>query len=571
MTGPRQASSRGGARDGRRPGRAPAWGASLALAGALAWSLGPGCGGPPEIERPGAEAPPPPQDVWPGPEPGTKTPTRPQCRILDEQARPGGSFVFALHDSVLPGRAPVPHNPSERIVFAHLYETLVRVDCEGRLLPGLASHWTCTEDSTVWVFTLRKDARFWDGTRITPDVVREAWSANQDCPAGAGGGSPWAWLNPRAQTVTPVDGRRLAIRLPEPQVSFPWLLAHPATAVALRQREGAWPLGSGWAAVDADASTPDLACRPNAHHPQAPIWRELTFRVLPGSDPRDLAAGQVDLLVVRTLNQVEFFRSAPGYDVLPLPWNQLYVLVCPPQGNRDGVGIWLPAVRPADALPRSATVDWRSWDRLEFPAWTAGSCPQLTGPVADRGSAPLQWGLADLDLDGRCLVYPRDDAAGRELAEHVAARTLEPVRTVPLPEEQLAFVLQWQMAGAIILPCRQQYPTGCLQLACLLGRASWLQAAFLSAAAAGDLPQPDESLVGAGRYLDAPGPAAAAALRAQGLAHPLGLTRSWLVSRAGLAGLALDFDGTPLAQDLGRAEPASGPSPPSPADREREP
>ncbi len=95
-------------------------------------------------------------DRWPTATGGLST-MREDCDVLDGTALPGGAFVFALTDPVLPDHAPVPRNRSERVVFAHLYETLVNVTCDGRLVAGLATNWTCTEDSTTWVFTLRKD------------------------------------------------------------------------------------------------------------------------------------------------------------------------------------------------------------------------------------------------------------------------------------------------------------------------------------------------------------------------------------------------------------------------------
>lgn len=509
------------------------------LAVLLAAFLAPGCGGPPVQQRPEAAAPDSVSGLGPGPEPDLQGPPPQECDILGGTALGGGAFVFALGDSVRPERAPVPHNPSERIVFSHLYETLVTVDCRGRASPGLAAHWACTQDSTVWVFTLREDARFWDGSRITAEEVRQAWCANQDCPVGSAGGSPWTWLNARAQTVTVVDARRLAVRLPEPQASFPLLLAHPATAVAAARQGRAWPLGSGCAQVHPDTLAPpaDLVCRPNPHHSAPAAWQELTFRIQPGRDPRDLAGTGVDLLLVRTLNEIEFFKAAPGFRAAPLPWSRLYLLVCPPQSNPGaGCAWWLTSVGEG-AIPQLAGVDWRPWDKLEFPAWTGEDCPQLTGPVADRSSAPVQWELARENLDGRCLSFLQEDPAARELAEFLAARTPQPVRTVALPADQLAFALQWQMAGALILTCPLQYPTGCLQLAALLSQASWLQGAALGDPGGQRAADPTE------------------ALKRLGVVRSLGLSRSWLVSRGDLAGVALAFDGTPLLGGLGRLEP----------------
>src|SRR5439155_19885395 len=61
------------------------------------------------------------------------------CALI---ALPGDRMAtIALGDRVDPANAPHPTNDSERLLFRQLYETLVRVDCEGRVRPGLAASW----------------------------------------------------------------------------------------------------------------------------------------------------------------------------------------------------------------------------------------------------------------------------------------------------------------------------------------------------------------------------------------------------------------------------------------------
>lgn len=58
-----------------------------------------------------------------------------------------------------------------RFVWAQLYETLVRLDSDLKLTPGLAESWQPQEGSKVWVFNLRKDVKFHDGTPFTAQAV----------------------------------------------------------------------------------------------------------------------------------------------------------------------------------------------------------------------------------------------------------------------------------------------------------------------------------------------------------------------------------------------------------------
>src|SRR2546427_13140844 len=46
----------------------------------------------------------------------------------------------------------VPQEDSASVASANEYDTLIRLDCEGRPIPGLASSWTHNTDGTAWTF-----------------------------------------------------------------------------------------------------------------------------------------------------------------------------------------------------------------------------------------------------------------------------------------------------------------------------------------------------------------------------------------------------------------------------------
>lgn len=526
---------------------------TLALAALL---LAGGCGG----GGPGTSTETfiPSPDLWPGAVPGEPVAERSGCGVLVGPATPGAKLVVALGDSVEPAHAPVPRNPSERLVFAHLYETLVRVDCAGEAQPGLAESWSCTEDSTVWVFRLRADARFWDGTRVTADEVRQAWTAGRGALRNPDGTDPWTWFDPRDGSITTLDARRLAIRLPEPQARFPLLLAHPATAVAVPRKGWTWPVGSGICRLRATdpVPRPDLECRANLHHPRAPAWTRLTFRVVPGADPRDLIGRNPDLMIVRETEDVRFYRQAPGYEAHPLPWDRLYLLVLPPEANPEGGRAWLAAADRIDPRRDVTLVDARSWYDIVLPGGGTEACPQTSGPIASGNSARLDWNLERKKPGPSTLMYPAGMVGARELAHRLVALAGKPARAESLAPDGIQFVLQWQMTGAVILPLDLAYPTGCLQLATLLGKAAWLQDAALGG---GDSARAPNSLGDAERLATSDPSSPTERLHRLGLVRPLGLSRPWLIARNGLAGLDLDFDGTPRLEGLGPAVPTATP------------
>ena len=69
---------------------------------------------------------------------------------------------------------PINQDPaSSGYIFSRMQviETLVDVDNDGGLIPGLATQWTSNDDHRVWTFTLRPDVYFHDGQLMTADAV----------------------------------------------------------------------------------------------------------------------------------------------------------------------------------------------------------------------------------------------------------------------------------------------------------------------------------------------------------------------------------------------------------------
>ncbi|MBK8167146.1 MAG: hypothetical protein IPK64_14495 [bacterium] len=504
--------------------------AALAIAGCAGGAPGPV----PQREEPTLAA------AWPQ-EQAVSGPARADCDLPAGPVAPGGDFVFAVFDSVRPRLAPVPRNRAERVVFAQLYETLVRVGCDGTASPGLAEHWSCGADSSIWVFTLREEAKTWDGQRVTALDVWRSWQENRAAPVDDGG-SPWNWFDPRTGSVSVLDTRRLAVRLPEPQRRFPLLLAHPATAVAVRRAGWTWPLGSGPCRLTATdgAPRPLLRCRPNPDHPRAPTWDSLVFRVLPGRLAAESAAAEAppDLVWTRDLAAVQRFLARPEWRARALPWDRTLLLVCPPALARDRAAAWSAAA--AGLVPERdvVTVSARRWEALTLPEAAAQRCPQLSGPVAAARGDVGEALAATLAASPVTVAFPQDDPAARDLAARLVQLAGGPARAVPLSAAAAATALHRGEACALVVPVPQSYADGCLQMAALLGRAAWLQDAALTATTA-DIDQ---------------------ALIANNLAHPLAVTRAWLLTRDGLddelSGVTMLYDACPDLAGLGRRDAA---------------
>lgn len=308
----------------------------------------------------------------PGSPPVTEVPSN-ACALLGAPEPTRDTLTLALAEPVDPAHAPVPTNRAERLLFAQLYEPLVRLDCTGALRPALAERWLSEDGGRNWVFTLRSDARFADGSPVTAADVVRGWRGR---PGIAG--------------ASALGDRQVAVTLAVPNREGPFALAQPEYAVAKAQ-PGAWPLGTGPYQLDGDARLATGA------------YPVLLVRRAAGSDPRDLLDGGADLLVTDNPTALAYARQQNELTVVSLPWDRHYLLAASAGGT--GTGPLSPEEQAA--LARDAV-------RVEARPAEPGRCdpaapgPPPSGAVAER-AAPTR------------IVYPRGDAVARDLAARLLA------------------------------------------------------------------------------------------------------------------------------------------------------
>ena len=260
----------------------------------------------------------------------------------------------AVESAVDAANAPIPANAAERLVFQQLYEPLVRLDCRGRLVPGLAIAWREEQGGRVWSFTIRDGARFGDGVAVTARDIARSWTDPRRGPQPVG-----------FSHIRVVDDRTLRIEADGPVP--PHRFADPVLAVT-RDADGAWPIGTAGYRVSDDAP-PRLAPAPAASFAAAAVLRlepvaaraaaageaaAAVIAVRAVEDARD-AIGSADLIVTHDARAVAYAGRLGGYDADPLAWDRTYALVLAPDANgapsirgRSGAA---PAVTPPLVTP----------------------------------------------------------------------------------------------------------------------------------------------------------------------------------------------------------------------------
>jgi peptide/nickel transport system substrate-binding protein len=87
-------------------------------------------------------------------------------------AKPEGTLVIAL--ATLGGEVLIPFmgTSSNKPHWDLLYDYLIDVSADGKMIPALASKWTVSKDRKVWAFDLRKGVKFHNGDELTAEDVK---------------------------------------------------------------------------------------------------------------------------------------------------------------------------------------------------------------------------------------------------------------------------------------------------------------------------------------------------------------------------------------------------------------
>ena len=331
----------------------------------------------------------------------------------DVTTRPS-TITIGLTEPVDPRHAPLARNDAERVVFRHLYETPVRVDCRGNVLPELAEKWVRDDDGQRWTFRLRDDAHYWDGAPVTA----------QDVVYGRGG---------VGYTLGALDPRVVTVALAKPRDEVPTVLGDPGLAVAKAAPDSSWPIGTGRYWATSGTTTPREI---RAHSERGDT---VVFRLAASGDARDLLDAGVDLLVTRDRALRDYGATLPNLAIVALPWDRTYVFVTAEAGGSR-----------FDGLEQAVHAEAR---RAEGGFWWLDlrACGMATGGQAISPPSTAT---------PRRILYSRGDPTARDLAGRLAALTHAATAARP-PEDLSAAVAGGKDWGYVVAlprittdPCR---------------------------------------------------------------------------------------------------------------------
>lgn len=255
-----------------------------------------------------------------------------------------------------------PQSDSASVAAANTFDTLIRLDCEGRPIPGLAASWTHDTSGRVWTFVL--------GDSGAPGALdlASAWNSSDSASA--------VLEVSGVREAAPLDNRRLVVTLEHPAESAPSIFA------------------------DRTLGLPHAGASPS-----------IIVHATDGRDPRDLVDRSPDVLITGDPDVLDYASKRPGTVLAPMPWDRVYVLLLAPEGRPPAALISADSAAFRAGLARDAV---RAEARAARPPYWWSD---LTSCSDTAPRAPIETGATSQVTIG----YPASDAVARALAERIVA------------------------------------------------------------------------------------------------------------------------------------------------------
>lgn len=255
----------------------------------------------------------------------------------------GGTLTVAV-ESDFEGFDPIKagvYSNSTVTAASLFYETMMRLDDKGNLLPALALSITPNEDGTIWVAKLRPGVKFHDGTPFTAQSVADHFNRLLD-PANRFPGRAYLAID----KVEVGDELTAVFKMRGPNAALPRTLAQPTvvsliiSVKALNEKGADYnrnPVGTGpfvfkeWRAADRLVAERN----PDYWDKEKPYLDRVIVRPLPDSDARYASLVKGDVQVIWEDRAENILKAKKDKNLVVLTWVGSGALVIPLNTQRE--------------------------------------------------------------------------------------------------------------------------------------------------------------------------------------------------------------------------------------------
>ena len=212
-------------------------------------------------------------------------------------------------------------NGDGRFVWSQVYETLVRLDTDLNIVPGLATSWESPDNGTTWTFHLQEGVLFHDESEFTADAVIFSYSTDSYVKA-------WGLLQPVVDIVAE-DDHTVTFTLAR-QMALPMYLTHvawPVMSPNCEDSEGNFlmPIGTGPYMFQSQTDGQEIVLVKNDDYwGEEPTLKSVVFKVIPDASTRMMAleAGDIDMALkvpesdvtrMEGLNDIDIHRTVSTF------------------------------------------------------------------------------------------------------------------------------------------------------------------------------------------------------------------------------------------------------------------
>jgi peptide/nickel transport system substrate-binding protein len=212
-----------------------------------------------------------------------------------------GGTLTVCQPAEPPGLDPTANTAAaiDRVVYANIYEGLVKVDRDGSFIPGLATAWRLSSDGQTYTFTLRRKVHFHDGEAFNATVAK--WNLLRAADPANGNAHPEYFSG--IEAIETPDSHTLVVHLKSADSLF---IAHMAEgdAVMLPMKgykdAKSHPIGTGpfkfvkWVRGD----RVEMVRFKGYWNPKLPYLDRVIFRFIsdPAAQVAALKAGDIDVI-----------------------------------------------------------------------------------------------------------------------------------------------------------------------------------------------------------------------------------------------------------------------------------
>jgi peptide/nickel transport system substrate-binding protein len=240
----------------------------------------------------------------------------------------GNVLTIGLHTDIMALDPAFAYDPATIVVLDQIVERLVTFNDKGELVPHLAESWRAV-DSTTYVYNVRKDLKFSDGTPVTMDDVLFSVQRTGDPASGALMG----WNYDVVQSITKTGDWEITVKLKVPSASWPYVLATYSGIISKAYYEAhrsnfgtaaGGILGTGPYTYESWTSGQEIVLKKSPNYWDKTISAEmdtLVFKIITESTTlvAALQAGDVDFAPKPPQDMLAQLRSTPSLTVTDYP------------------------------------------------------------------------------------------------------------------------------------------------------------------------------------------------------------------------------------------------------------